>query len=256
MKRLAVLLAALFLMLTLSIPAFAADAPVSDATAEATQSTESTASGGSLRSAAENGLQGAQDQRHDYEGEPAAPAPAAPTPTSAPTELNPIQQLASLPVVATPDSPAPDGESPVNRVVIIVVIISGAVLLILLAVIVVLMLRKRTPSDGETSAHPVGMRGLAMEIEVLSGLCYNDSLSFHIRRNLTIGTDAGCDLVFEDAEMQPMHAVISRSGEGVTIAECAEFGKTYVGGMKIFSTNRLRSGDVITIGSTSFRVTF
>ena len=75
-------------------------------------------------------------------------------------------------------------------------------------------------------------------------------------KNLTIGTDRGCDLVFDDPQMLPMHAVINADAEKLTIEECSETGITYIGGMKIFASNALRSGDVVTIGSTSFQIFF
>ena len=126
----------------------------------------------------------------------------------------------------------------------------------LLVIIIVLLMKKRKPADGDEVPRSGPSRGIPIRVEVLSGLCYNADLHFHLRRNLTIGCDSGCDLVFEDARMLPMHAVISRASGVVTIAECADTGNTYVGGMKIFAPNRLRSGDIVTVGSTTFRVFF
>ena len=140
----------------------------------------------------------------------------------------------------------------VNYTVIIVVIICGVVLLALLITIAVLLLKKKQPEADD--ADDAAGRGIPVRIEVLSGACYNPTLSFRLRRNLTIGSDHGCDLVFDDAQMQPMHAVISADADMITLEECCDAGCTYLGGMKIFAPNRLRSGDLITIGNTSFRI--
>lgn len=148
---------------------------------------------------------------------------------------------------------ASDGSA--NNGVIIAVIVCGSILLILLIVIAVLLLRKKQPHDDEDPDDGQG-RGMPVHIEVLSGLCYNANLDFRLRRNLTIGTDKGCDIVFEDKLMHPMHAVISADEKGVKLEEASAAGVTYIGGMKIFSPNRLRSGDVVTIGATSFCITF
>ena len=153
------------------------------------------------------------------------------------------------------DEDAEQEEDGNNRGLIIGVAVCGAILLILLIVIAVLLLRKKQPSAEDGSDDEPG-RGIPVEIEILSGVCYNAGLKFYLRRNLTIGTYRGCDLVFEDAKMQPMHAVISAGEKGIMLEEACEAGVTYIGGMKIFAPNRLRSGDIITIGSTTFCVTF
>ena len=153
------------------------------------------------------------------------------------------------------DENAQDEEEENHRGVIIGVAVCGSILLILLIIIAVLLLRKKQPSDNHDPDSGSG-RGAPVKIEVLSGMCYNAGLDFRLRRNLTIGTDKGCDLVFEDAKMRPMHAVISVTDGGVVLEETSDAGVTYIGGMKIFAPNRLRSGDIVTIGSTSFRVIF
>lgn len=159
-------------------------------------------------------------------------------------------------VLADPNVNDEDAQEEENHQGIIIgVAVCGSILLILLIIIAVLLLRKKQPS-GNNDADIESGRGIPVEIEVLSGMCYNAGLDFRLRRNLTIGTDKGCDLVFEDAKMRPMHAVISVTDSGIMLKEASEAGVTYIGGMKIFAPNRLRSGDIVTIGSTSFRVSF
>lgn len=153
------------------------------------------------------------------------------------------------------DEDAQDEEEENHQGVIIGVAVCGSILLILLIIIAVLLLRKKQPSGNHDPDIGSG-RGIPIEIEVLSGMCYNAELDFRLRRNLTIGTDKGCDLVFEDAKMRPMHAAISVTDGGIMLEETSDAGVTYIGGMKIFAPNRLRSGDIVTIGSTSFRVIF
>lgn len=153
------------------------------------------------------------------------------------------------------DENAQDEEEENHQGVIIGVAVCGSILLILLIIIAVLLLRKKQPSGNHDPDIGSG-RGIPIEIKVLSGMCYNAELDFRLRRNLTIGTDKGCDLVFEDAKMRPMHAAISVTDGGIMLEETSDAGVTYIGGMKIFAPNRLRSGDIVTIGSTSFRVIF
>ena len=134
-----------------------------------------------------------------------------------------------------------------NRTAFIVTAVICVVLLIVLVIVGVVLYRKK-------KAETVG--GATLHIEVLSGLCYNADFGFPLSRELTVGTDRDCDLVFEDPAMLPVHAVIACSEGTLTVAACDDSGSVYVGGMKIFSPNRLRSGDIITVGTTSFKVYF
>lgn len=172
--------------------------------------------------------------------------------TELPTEAS---TAATQPATAAPTQPQTD-ENAVNYTAMIIVIACSAALLIILLVVSAVLLRKKKASDSEESPRSTAFHGIVVRVEVLSGVCYNASLTFHLRRNLTIGSGAGCDLVFEDPQMLDTHAVIARNNGIVTIGECTASGVTYIGGMKIFAPNRLRSGDVVTIGSTSFRVIF
>lgn len=152
------------------------------------------------------------------------------------------------------DTPAQE-DTP-DYTIIMIAAVCGAIVLILLIVIFVILLRKKRPADTDEPTHGSSSWGMPVRLEILSGECYNAELNLRLRRNLTIGTDKGCDIVFEDSAMQPLHAVISVDSNTVTLDECSSAGVTYIGGMKIFAPNRLRSGDIVTIGATSFCIFF
>lgn len=126
----------------------------------------------------------------------------------------------------------------------LIAIIGGAALLILILVIAAILLRNKKASGG----------GSKLTVEVLEGVCYNADFKFSLRHEVTIGTDQSCGLVFVDAQMLPVHAVIRQTDGKVTLRECSDTRNTYINGMKIFAENRLRSDDVVTIGETSFAV--
>ncbi len=243
---------ALMMTSVLCLTAFAADDPAVDAIGGiineiGDEPTEGVDHNGGSKNAADGEAPSEQRRSRGISEETATD----PAPSQAPA-TEPQTQSATLRVKQSVQDEAPS----MNRTAIIIVIICGGALLILLILIVALLLRRRSSADTETSARSSASRGAQIRIEVLSGLCYNAALDFHLRRNLTIGADRGCDLVFDDPDMQPMHAVISRNGGIVTLAECSDTQNTYVGGMKIFAPNRLRSGDIVTIGSTSFQIFF
>ena len=268
MKRFAALLAMLVLVLSLSLTVFASESPAEDAVGgilsgreNETVSEDHDDRPDGLEAAAEENAPTVQNNR--VEADDSSAGDARPEPSQTPTDqetqatqtatqpsTQPVTQPSTLTPTSAPEDPA------VNSTALIVILVCGAVLLILLVIIIVLLMKKRKPADGDEVPRSGPSRGIPIRVEVLSGLCYNADLHFHLRRNLTIGCDSGCDLVFEDARMLPMHAVISRASGVVTIAECADTGNTYVGGMKIFAPNRLRSGDIVTVGSTTFRVFF
>ncbi len=270
MRKTAALLLALFLALSMSLTAFANVGPP----------------GPQQPSPQDGNLSGDGGNDDGNDGEPfdeeTAPAETSPTeateaaaqditeaplqetqPASDATEAESISQQDGTSIFGAQESNPPvekaaedAREGNQNNTVIVIVIVCGSILLILLIVIAVLLLRKKQPKSGGAASVSDTGPGLPVRIEVLSGLCYNANFDFRIRRNLTIGTDKGCDLVFEDKAMHPMHAVIIADNNTVMLEESSAAGVTYIGGMKIFSSNRLRSGDVITIGSTSFRITF
>lgn len=267
MRKTAAVLLALFLVLSLSLTAFASIGPRGPQQ-PVPQDGNLSGDGGN-----DDGYDGDPfDEETASETDAAAQTTEAATeavtetaseetqPGSDATEAQDASQQDGTSVFSDQD-PKPAGEDAQesegnNSNIITIVIICGAILLVLLIVTAVLLLRKKQPNSGGTASGSDSGPGLPVEIEVLSGMCYNASTDFRIRRNLTIGTDKGCDLVFEDKAMHPMHAVIIADENAVTLEESSAAGVTYIGGMKIFSPNRLRSGDVITIGSTSFRITF
>ncbi len=256
MKRILAFVFALTMAMTLSLSAFAADYPDEDVPDEITGESQFEEIGG-LEETEENISSGVNDflgAEPTEQNEQTASDTAEQAATDAAT--SPETTPASAPATLVPAKTV-QGDTPANQTTLTIIIVCGAVLLLLLILFAALLLRrKNSSSGGEAPGYPVTAHGTTVQIEVLSGLCYNASLSFKLRRNLTIGCDRGCDLVFDDAKMLAMHAVISRTPEGIILSECADTGNTYIGGMKIFASNRLRSGDIVTIGSTSFRVWF
>ena len=260
MKKTAAILLALFLVFSLSLTAFADLGPPGPDPRDEIPNNGDQSLDGDLQ--AKEDTEAPED---DATEEAETEKDAAQTQTEAATEsTEPATEASSqaqyesatLAPSANADSQAGAANDAVNHTVIIVVVICGTILLLMLIVIAVLLLKKKQPDGDDDPDEDDGAVGLPVRIEVLSGACYNAKLDFRLRRNLTIGTDSGCDLVFDDAMMLPLHAVISLDADTVMLEECADSGVTCIGGMKIFAPNRLRSGDIITIGNTSFAVFF
>lgn len=251
MKKIAALALSLLLLFSLSLTAFASQ-ELSDLADDLLSSTEADAAEPAPDMiAADDNENGRNAEGHNGREEYRARSTEVVEDASElPTELSTEKPTAA----EKTENTEPAAEAAVtdrddgNQLVRIIVIVSGVLLLLLIIVLAVLLLRRNSSTVAG---------GSTVRVEVLSGLCYNVNFEFNFRRGLTIGTAKTCDLVFEDPRMLPLHAVISRaSGGRMTLSECDNTGNTYIGGMKIFAPNRLRSGDIITIGMTSFRVYF
>jgi len=95
-----------------------------------------------------------------------------------------------------------------------------------------------------------------MDIEVQAGLCLNVDRTVYIYKEIRIGRDSGCDIVFNDPSLMPVQARIIRNGDEFIIEDFSNPSNVAIGGMRINGRNPLRSGDVITCGNIQFVLTF
>lgn len=99
--------------------------------------------------------------------------------------------------------------------------------------------------------------GIRIHFQVERGHCTTRKRVFYLVEELVIGRAPTCDLVFNESEVSEKNSRI-RLRNGEVYIEDLESGKgTSIGGMRIYAANRLRNGDVITIGTTvQIRVMF
>ncbi|HEX2716813.1 MAG TPA: FHA domain-containing protein, partial [Gemmatimonadaceae bacterium] len=69
---------------------------------------------------------------------------------------------------------------------------------------------------------------------------------------LTLGRDAGCDVVVASPEVSRRHAELAAGAEGYLISDLSTNG-VFVNGQRINKTQRLARGDVLRIGTEEFR---
>ena len=104
---------------------------------------------------------------------------------------------------------------------------------------------------------PTGEPGTVfMRIEVYSGHCMNTSDTFSLSNALVIGSSAQCDVIFADTDVSPVNTKIRLIDGQVYIEDQGTVQGTYLEGMRIPGRNRLRSGDIISIGSVEFAFKF
>ena len=108
-------------------------------------------------------------------------------------------------------------------------------------------------SSNETSGYSApGFASLRL-ISTSQGI--KDSYSILLDK-VAIGSDVFLsDIVLEDPEVSPIHALIFRSGNGYYISSCTNSGKTFVENKRIPSglKQEIKPGQKITIGSIEFR---
>ena len=94
-----------------------------------------------------------------------------------------------------------------------------------------------------------------MRIQVTTGNA-RVKKEYYLAREIVIGTDRNCDIVLPHSDTGVASARIFRQGQVIYVEDMGSTDGTLINGMRIFSSNRLRSGDEITVGMTTLRVFF
>lgn len=143
-------------------------------------------------------------------------------------------------------------EQKVNQTIIIL-IISGCGALIFIMVLVLILVRKGRSRNSEEKNRSTAIR---VSVEIISGKYLTNKKVLFLDRELFIGTSKDCDLVFDDEAMTQKNTRIYIQDRIIYIEDLNETPNTYLEGMKLFSPNRLRSGNEINIGNTIFKLLF
>lgn len=133
--------------------------------------------------------------------------------------------------------------------------------LILAGVCVLIFAGKRRSTRAAAPPQAAGQAkspgaGIAMKLEVYSGRCMSQSAVFYLAEPIVIGSAPECDLVFADTEVAPQNSRIFLKDQMIYIEDLNSAEGTALGGMRIQGQNRLRSGDVISIGDVEFSFKF
>ena len=95
-----------------------------------------------------------------------------------------------------------------------------------------------------------------MRIEVLNNDSIRTKKLYHLSREIVIGSGKRSDIVIPgDASVSTDVRIIKR-GQLIYVEDFGSTDDTLLNGMRIFTSNRLRSGDEITVGNVTLRVLF
>ena len=127
------------------------------------------------------------------------------------------------------------------------------------AVAVFMRKGKKTDDDDdkkgepEVPAIPAGNPGIKIRIDVFAGRYKGEENTFLLKDELTAGSDPdSCDIVFEQEEISPRHCRIFINEGLICIEDLDSASGTFLGGMRLHSARRLRSGDEIRLGEAGF----
>lgn len=198
------------------------------------------------------------------EPEPTAvPEPESSTPqeSSSPTEgtVNSKSQVESSQEPSAPSvssGPAASkvyaGEEDASFPPIWMIVAGGTVAVLGVAIVLLILSRRKE----RTSPREAGTPGIAMKLEVIQGKRKGKQVVFTLANPLTIGSAASCDIVWNDPEMDSVCARIFLNEQGVFIESVSPRTQVFVEGILIHGSNRLRSGDRVTVAHSTFCLRF
>lgn len=120
----------------------------------------------------------------------------------------------------------------------------GAVGLLVLVVVVILLLRHKDNN------------GIAMRLVVEYGSVPNIREWYYLKDSFYLGSGRGCDVVIPESIVDKKNTRVYLENGLIFVEDLGSRDGTLLGGMKLHGPNRLRSGDVVTVGNTSIRFLF
>ena len=149
---------------------------------------------------------------------------------------------------------------------------SGIIILLLLLIIVRLVRKQKTQTgiglDHRTDPPKQELikreairdpkaGDVELDIKMMEGSLKKGNGTFYMRKDILIGSDPDqCEIAIEGNGVAIRHARIYITDGHLFIEDLDTEGGTYVGGMRIYSANRIRNDDEIGIGDTGFAIRF
>lgn len=140
------------------------------------------------------------------------------------------------------DEDSQDDPKPKKFSVWYVAAAAGCLVLVLLAL---LLWKKRVPKGA-----------IRMRIELVAGGNVRLRNVYYLDREILIGSGKTCDIIIPDGTKDSANARLFKQNQVIYVEDIGLSDGILLNGMRIFSSNRLRSGDEITIGAVTLRVLF
>ncbi|WP_418725057.1 FHA domain-containing protein, partial [Dysosmobacter sp.] len=148
----------------------------------------------------------------------------------------------------------PDGGPAVPPLVWII----GGAAVLAAALAAVLLRKKKQPAAPAAPAAPPAPEaaGIFLRVETVCGTLAGDSPEYTLVRELTVGRDGACDIVFDDPSVSRRHARVFLAEDTVYLEDLGSQNGTRVNGTAISMPCALRSGDTLTTGEVVWKLKF
>lgn len=130
------------------------------------------------------------------------------------------------------------------------------VLFIILLLFIILFVLKVLFKKQKTQAIESKNKGIFIKIEILSDNCKLKKKELYINDELIIGRDKNCDIYLKNNDVSKRNSKLYVRDNIIYIEDLNSTNGTSIHNMKIYSPNKLRSGDIISIGSVEFSLKF
>ena len=134
--------------------------------------------------------------------------------------------------------------------------IGTGVILLIIVLVTILVVRSNKKKNGGPAPAVAGPGSIPIVLEVFSGRTFNKKNTVYMNGELRIGSSRNCEIAFDDPGIMPVQARVVRSGDEFFIEDLSSPSLIAIGGMRINGRNRLRSGDIITMGMIQFSLKF
>lgn len=179
-------------------------------------------------------------------------------------ELNPSEEwIPSEEIDAFPEENLTEEETEEeqqSRIIIVIAAVVGGIIIAIAIVAAVIIIRKdASGSQKRNQAQASGYEGITHGAIEIMPVAYAGKMTVRktpliLTGQLIIGSDSDADILFENANVEPMHAKIELTNDVVYLVDLSSGSGTYLEGMRIQGRNKLQNGDVISVGSAEFRI--
>lgn len=184
----------------------------------------------------EPGFPGSGESGFPESGEPVFPETGAP----------------GFPESEEPGIPETGKSGNILPIICIIGVVAAAV--IAFAAVFSVSRRKGKSDSNKSRSSGRANSGIPVKLEIYSGKCRNKSALLRLSDSLLVGSSADCDIIFDEPEVAAKNSLIKLVDGQVYIEDLNSPRGTAIDGMRFQGSNKLRGGEVISIGSVEFSI--
>lgn len=126
------------------------------------------------------------------------------------------------------------------------------ILLYIFLIVTVFVVYRDLKATSPAAAKTKGETAKSSRIVILDSPTENPGDSFYFDDQAVIGRTADCDIQISDNSVSHQHAAIARDAKSYKLEDLGSKNGTYLNQHKITRSTRLKQGDTIKVGKTTF----